>query len=248
MGKPWNLTPDQWAGVLGAQSDAAQAAQRLRNNGHLPWAEALLRETEGARSILDLGCGHGENSALLALQGRETTLLDWSEENLESCERLFHALGRQGTFVRGDMTQPLPFSPAKFDVIFSCGVFEYFSDDQVVGILKEAFRVAKKKVVVMVPNACAVLYRLGMWHMRVRKQWPWGGERPFVSLRPYFRAAGFEGFREFTVAARHSLNFLTMPGGRAAQRILRTAFGPQDHSRPARLRQGYLLVAVGEKG
>ncbi len=247
MGKPWNLAPTEWSKVLDAGADAVRVAERLKNDGYLPWNEVLLREAEGAATVLDLGCGRGENAALLSLRGKKTTLFDWSQENLEFGKQLFGALGKQGAFVQGDMAKPFPFAQEEFDLVFSCGVFEYFSDDQIVSILKEAFRVAEKKVVIMVPNAYAVLYRVGMWQMRMSKRWPWGGERPFATLRPHFRAAGFEDFRQFTVAAKHSLNFLTMPGGRSAQRVIRAVFDLKDHSRPSLLRQGYLLVGVGEK-
>lgn len=241
------MAPAEWAKVLDAQSDAVEVAKRLKSNGHLPWNELLLRELAEARTVLDLGSGHGENSAILALQDRETTLLDWSRENLDFGKRLFDALGRRGTFVRHDMTKPLPFGEGVFDAVFSCGVFEYFSDQEVVSILKEGFRVAKKRVIVLVPNAWALLYRLGMWYQRRSRQWPWGGERPLATLRPHFQAAGCRQFREFTVAAKHSLNFLTMPGGRLAQKAIQAVFRLRDHAQPSRFRQGYLLVAVGEK-
>ena len=41
------------------------------------------------------------------------------------------------------MTKRLPFDDNSFDTVFSCGVFEYFSDSQIKEILKEAFRIAK---------------------------------------------------------------------------------------------------------
>lgn len=247
MSEPWNLTPTEWSEVLGTREDAAKVAERLKNDGYLPWNEVLLREAEGATSILDLGCGRGENSAMLALRGKKTTLFDWSPENLEFSQHLFRALGKQGNFVKGDMTKPFPFVQEEFDVVFSCGVFEYFSDDQIIDILKEAFRVTRKKVIILVPNAYAALYRVGMWYMRMNDKWPWGGERPFRTLKPHFRAAGFNHFREFTVAAKHSLDFLTMPGGRSAQNVIGKMFNLKDHSKPSLFRQGYLLIGVGEK-
>ena len=52
---------------------------------------------------------------------------------------------------------------------------------------------------------------------------------------------------EFTLAARHSLNFLTMPYGDRVRNMLTPAFTPSDESRPAVLRQGYLLVTIGAR-
>ena len=247
MTEPWNLTSEQWAKVLSNGAPPQAVAQRLLKGSYLPWNEVLLKEAEGAITILDLGCGRGEHSAVLALQGKQTTLLDWSDENLDFSKKLYESLGQEGKFYKADMTGPLPFADHSFDLVFSCGVFEYFSDEQITSILKEMFRVTRQKVVIMVPNACSLFYRLGMWYMQLAKNWPWGGERPFVTLQPHFRAVGFKTIKEFTVAAKHSLNFLTMPGGKILQKVIRQGLNLRDQARPALLRQGYLLVTIGEK-
>ena len=249
MGEAWNLSPEEWSKVLTDSSgEPEKVAWRLSRGEVLPWVDVLAHFTEDSLEILDLGCGHGENAAVLALKGKWVTLLDWSEENLEFCRKLFGALGKGAKFQQADMTKPLPFADRSFDTVFSCGVFEYFSDEQIKSILKEALRVSRKRVIIMVPNAWSVLYRVGMWYMKITKRWPWGGEKPFASLKPHFLAAG-EGLKlsEFSVGAKHSLNFLTMPGGRTLQRLIRKVFGLTDHSEPSRLNQGYLLISVGER-
>lgn len=222
-------------------------ARSILSGNNLPWVETLIKFTRDSETILDMGSGAGQNSAVLALRGKRTMLLDWSKENIDFSKELFSLLGTNGEFCQADMTKKLPFADNYFDTVFSCGVFEYFADKEIRNILKEAFRVARKRVIIMVPNALSIVYRFGMWYMRLTGKWHWGGERPFLTLKPYFRDATEGNLEEFTVGAKHSLNFLTIPRGKALQRILIRLFRLKEHTNPEFLRQGYLLICIGEK-
>ncbi len=246
MTAPWNLASTEWAKVLASEATLDAAAAAVVQGDSLPWTDILLRETQPGTRVLDLGSGRGEHSATLALKGRQTTLVDWSAGNMEFSSSLFRKIGASAHFCQSDITQPLPFANDSFDVVFSCGVFEYFTHAQIRSILREAFRISTGSVIVMVPNAWSLPYRLGKWYMERNKTWYWGGEVPYSSLKADFAAAGSGPVREFTLAARHSLNFLRMPFGDRIRKIL-TAVLPADESRPALLRQGYLLVTIGEK-
>ena len=83
--------------------------------------------------------------------------------------------------------------------------------------------------------------------MEKAKQWHWGGERPFSTLKPYVK--GVEGIkvREFSVGAKHSLDFLTMQGGNFLKRVITKIFNLKDHPNPSLFNQGYLLVSVIER-
>jgi hypothetical protein len=98
----------------------------------------------------------------------------------------------------------------------------------------------------MVPNARSIAYRLGKWYMEKRGRWHWGRERPFATLKPYFREVGMTVTAEFSLGTKHSLTFLTMRGGRLARQALTGLFRLEDHNRPAAAGQGYLLVTVAE--
>ena len=175
--------------------------------------------------MLDLGSGRGDHSAMLARAGRRPTLMDWSPQNIEFSRQMFAACGVEGRFCVGDITRPLPFDSGSFDAVFSCGVLEYFDREQVAAIIGEAFRVARKRVIVLVPNAFSVAYRVGKWYMERSGTWTWGGEVPSYSLKSTFEGAGAVRTTELTVAARHSLDFLVMPLGsqikRACIKLLR---------------------------
>ncbi len=245
--QPWNLKPEEWSKILGDETAPAQAAKGVLSGQHLPWVNNLIELAAGSESTLDLGSGRGENSAILACHGKKTTLLDWAQDNISFSRQLYSLIGKTGEFVQADMTKPLPFPDNSFDLVFSCGVFEYFKDDQISAILKEAFRVAKKRVVILIPNALSIPYRVGMGYLKLRKQWHWGGEKPFATLKPFFRKCAARNIQEFSVGTKHSLAFLSMRGGALAQNFLIKSLKLTDHSRPAKLRQGYLLITAGDK-
>jgi SAM-dependent methyltransferase len=243
----WNLSPQEWSDILVKSGDAEVLAKDLKSRNILPWVETLIHYTRDSETILDLGSGAGQNAALVALHNKKTTLLDWSQDNLVFSKKLYEHMNLSGEFIQADMTRPLPFEDNSFDTVFSCGVFEYFTDEEIKGILKEAFRISKKRVIIMVPNALSIAYRIGYWYMKKTKQWKWGGERPFTTLKPYFNGISDVRIAEFTVAAKHSLNFLTMPTSDYIKRLIIRFLKMKDHAKPALLKQGYLLVAIGER-
>lgn len=249
MNKMWNLTADQWSAVLQSNEDPAKVATRLRRSGgFVPWSQRLVDESADCESTVDLGCGRGEHSAVLARAGRRTTLVDWSQDNLAFSRAMYEALGLSGRFCRADITRPLPLETSSVDLVFSCGVFEYFDASQIDFILKEAFRVARKRVIIMVPNARAIGYRLGKWYLERTNAWEWGGEVPSHSLKAPFRRAGADGIREYALGGLHSVDFLAhLPGGERLVSLLTRALRLTRHARPSRLGQGYLLVTIGEK-
>ena len=242
-----NLTPTEWSKVLLDSVQPHAVAKELCAGEVCPWAKTLLEYTEPFHTVLDLGSGRGQHSAMLALSGKSMTLLDWSPENLRFSRKLFDLVQRTGQFCRADMLKPLPFADDTFDVVFSCGVFEYFTDREIKEVLKEAFRVARRRVIIMVPNASSVAYRLGKFYMEQRGTWEWGGERPHSTLKPYFETIGCYDVTEYSVAAKTALEFLTMRGGSSVRNTLVRLLKLTDHPRPAGLKQGYLLVSIGNK-
>jgi len=243
-----NLTPQQWSQVLSTTGSPDRFAEALVGRGPVvPWTELLVDHTRDCATVLDLGSGRGDHSAMLARAGRRPTLVDWSPQNIEFSRQMFAACGVEGRFCVGDITRPLPFDSGSFDAVFSCGVLEYFDRQQVAAIIGEAFRVARKRVIVLVPNAFSVAYRVGKWYMERSGTWTWGGEVPSYSLKSTFEGAGAVRTTELTVAARHSLDFLVMPLGSQIKRACIKLLRMGHHVDPAWCRQGYLLVTIGDK-
>lgn len=83
---------------------------------------ALAGDVAGAR-ILDAGCGPGMQAAELFARGATVTGIDLSEDLL--------AIARTrstGTFLRHDLTEPLPFPDNSFDLVLSSLVMHYLED------------------------------------------------------------------------------------------------------------------------
>ena len=91
--------------------------------------------------ILGLASGGGQQMPLFAAAGADVTVFDYSPRQLEKEKEVAQREGYSIHIVRGDMTQPLPFEDASFDLIFhpvsNCYVKE------VKPIFKECYRVLR---------------------------------------------------------------------------------------------------------
>lgn len=67
--------------------------------------------------LLGLACGGGQQMPLFAAAGARCTVLDYSERQLESEQMVAAREGYDIRIVRADMSKPLPFADASFDVI-----------------------------------------------------------------------------------------------------------------------------------
>ncbi len=105
-----------------------------------------LGELRGKR-ILGLACGGGQQMPVFAALGAECTVLDYSDEQLNSERLVSEREGYPIDIVKADMTKPLPFEDEHFDMIFhpvsNCYVKE------VKPIWKECFRVLKSSGVLL---------------------------------------------------------------------------------------------------
>lgn len=97
--------------------------------------------------ILGLASGGGQQMPIFAARGAIVTVLDYSLLQLESEAMVAKREGYQIEIVHHDMTKPLPFDDATFDIIFhpvsNCYVKE------VTGIFKECYRILKTGGILM---------------------------------------------------------------------------------------------------
>jgi SAM-dependent methyltransferase len=104
------------------------------------WIEpflAPLREVR-ARSILELGCGTGNDAARLTREGYALTAIDLSTEAIERARTKF---GSAINFLVADMARPLPFSDGSFDAVMSNVALHMFPDRVTRSIFAEVARV-----------------------------------------------------------------------------------------------------------
>ena len=65
-----------------------------------------------------LACGGGQQGPIFAGKGYETTIMDFSEEQLTKDRLVAERENIQIDTVHADMTKPFPFEDESFDIIF----------------------------------------------------------------------------------------------------------------------------------
>ncbi len=100
---------------------------------------APLRQA-GVRTVLELGCGSGNDTARLAGEGYEVTAVDVSGEAIGQARARFGSLAR---FVVADMTRQLPFPDAGFDAVMSNVALHMFPDTVTRAVFAEVGRLVR---------------------------------------------------------------------------------------------------------
>lgn len=147
-----NYTPEEYEACI----SELQFVNRWMGDAHA-LKQTLLRDVEQKTlrefSILDVGAGSGELLRVAATWSRETGRT-FKGVGLELNERSAQAILEESkgfpeiTSVRGDALQ-LPFRNDEFDYVM-CSLFtHHFVDEQVVSILREMDRVARRRIFVI---------------------------------------------------------------------------------------------------
>ena len=240
------LDSSQWHDAIVGGQTVRQIVANVESQNNA-WYPALLDATRPGESLLELGCGTGVFSGILAKNGRRTTLLDFSPKSVEFCREVFAQAHLPGDFVQADVCRTFPFADGSFDCVWSSGLLEHFTDEQLSFILKESARVSRRCVISLVPNAWSIFYRAGKWYQEAQGLWAWGKEDPKRTLKPFFARAGLVDVAEFAIDVKTALAFVHPIRSKALRRslLLLSRLLPEEGWR--RLRQGYLLVTIGRK-
>jgi SAM-dependent methyltransferase len=121
--------------------------RRLRESGgdldwEGRWIEPFLvpLRDDGVQTILELGCGTGNDAARLADQGYAVTAVDFSGEAIKRARSRF---GSRVGFLVADMASPLPFRAGGFDAVMSNVALHMFPDGVTRSIFSEIGRVVR---------------------------------------------------------------------------------------------------------
>jgi ubiquinone/menaquinone biosynthesis C-methylase UbiE/uncharacterized protein YbaR (Trm112 family) len=117
-----------------------------------PIPECRLPEGRGER-LLDIGCNWGRWSIAAARKGYRPIGIDPSLDAVLAARRVSRQIGVEADFVVGD-ARFLPFADNSFETVFSYGVFQHFSKENVRLSLDEVVRVLKPngKTLFQMPN------------------------------------------------------------------------------------------------
>lgn len=120
--------------------------QRRESGNDLDWGGLWTRpfllplREAGARTILELGCGTGNDAARLAGEGYSVTAVDLSGEAIGRARARFGPVAR---FMVADMTQRLPFPDGAFDAVMSNVALHMFPDGVTRAVFAEVGRLVR---------------------------------------------------------------------------------------------------------
>jgi len=109
----------------------------------------IRRVANPPAKVIEVGCGSGLTSVLLASMGYRATAVDANVQLVEKVKR-FEIAFPNLISAQADMFR-MGFKNRTFDIAFSQGVLEHYCDDDIVRVLLEQRRIAQV-VVIDVPN------------------------------------------------------------------------------------------------
>jgi SAM-dependent methyltransferase len=106
------------------------------------WTQPFLiwLRQAGVRTVLELGCGTGNDAARLAGEGYSVTATDLSGEAIGQARARYGSMAR---FLVADMTQRLPFPDRDFDAVMSNVAMHMFPDRVTRAVFAEVGRVTR---------------------------------------------------------------------------------------------------------
>ena len=108
----------------------------------------LIKKYSPNKKIIEAGCGTGILSTYLASQGFESTAIDIDKDILNLSKKISKEYGAKTTpkFMIDSILE-LKYKKNEFDVSFSNGVLEHFSDKDIIKTLKKQMNIASTVIV-----------------------------------------------------------------------------------------------------
>ncbi len=216
-------------------------------------AHYLKSEIEpiAGKSILDVGAGTGQVDVVLTQAGAKLTLLDISDKSIAFCKNTFQNFSLNATFITLDMFDIAQEEALKeqFDVVFSSGVIEHFSEQEQKSILANMEYCCRPggMVINFAPSYRGSIYRHTKEMLEKSGQWKFGAEFPVKTLR-HCVSPSLSINREYNIMFLEQFSLTPLSGARKIPYyFLRLLLAKQLDRLYAQLFGGYLLVSVFEK-
>ena len=121
------------------------------------------------KSVLEIGCGSGIDTAEFTRHGAKVTATDLTKEAVELTKNLLEIAGLSAKVIQADATN-LPFEDSSFDCVYSYGVLHHIPDMK--SALTEIHRVLKPggKLMVMLYHRDSLLYAYSIIYWRGIKE------------------------------------------------------------------------------
>jgi SAM-dependent methyltransferase len=144
------------------------------------------------KKVIEMGCGTGINTILMAKKGARVTFLDFSRDALDIVKRNMEDAEVDGEFILGNILDH-DFGN-EFDIVHSEGVIEHFRGAERQEIVNRHANALKKngKAVLLVPQMGSAMYRIGKFISEKSGSWIHGYEYPYTrgELKERVRRAG----------------------------------------------------------
>lgn len=231
-------------------------AARLISDAANPFEELMGVETLRGKRVLEIGCGMGFHSEMLARAGAELTSIDLSPTSVMATSRRFELKGLEGRIQEMD-AETLDFPDGHFDMVWSWGVIHHSSHTgRIVRGLDRILRPGGEARV-MVYNiegmpayvTIARHYLLGFWRGKSLDELLWRSTDGF-SARFYSKDIFSDLFATFfdhvdTIVLGQEPDAIPLP--RALRSLVSKAI-PVARQRAAVRRRGAYLFTVAKKG
>lgn len=143
---------DKWEPVW--DSIYSKSAYRLSFSNMYKYGliiKLIKKFAEDGGLVLEPGCGSGFILGQLSNMGFKCVGLDYRKEAL----RVSKETSRNVEFIRGDIFS-MPYQDNSFDIVWNDGVLEHYKSARAIAACKEMKRIAKRYVIIGVPNRWTV--------------------------------------------------------------------------------------------
>jgi len=220
--------------------------------------ESLLgkRHDYKGKRVIEIGCGTGISTCIMAKRGAKVTFLDYSKDALKIVKKIMDGFGVDGELIHGDAFETD--LGKNYDISHSEGVIEHFKNkrrQEIVDIHSNVLKRGGKSVITIPYSRCAP-YRIGKKLAEMTGTWIHGNEYPYskTELRKRMGMSGLSVDRVIGGEFMFSFGWLLTPLW-VNSRILSMSIGKPrnewlskfNYDNPLANKFGRVIAAVGTK-